>query len=122
MTTTPHETHPHWELASATRVFTSDTATLEELARRFAPDVAHPAVNGLVLASRHPTGWFVHAVQAPLTEAEAEAFEELVTMRVYLLLTEGPGRSDTWLEAPDGIHWVSPALRPEVVTEERLAS
>jgi hypothetical protein len=122
MTTTPHETHPHWDLASATRVFSCDAATLEELARRFAPDVAHPTIEGLVLASRHPTGWFVHAVHAPLTDAEVERFQELVQVRVFLLLTEGPGSSDTWLEAPDGIHWVSPALRPEDVAEELLAS
>lgn len=121
MTTSPHETHPHWELASATQVFTCDEATLEELARRFAPGVAHPAVEGLVLASRHPTGWFVHAVHAPLTDAETDTFKELVKVRVFLLLTDGPGH-DTWLEAPDGIHWVSPALRPEEVTEELLAS
>ena len=120
-TPTPNTTDPRWEVARRTPLFTCGDDGFAELTGSLAPGAEPDLLHGLVVASQHPTGWFVHAVHGPLSEATAAEFAEVVQVRVYLLLTQGPGH-ETWSQAPDGIHWVSPSVDPRQATEERLAS
>ncbi len=43
------------------------------------------SVDGVLVATRHPTGWFLHAVRRDdLSEDQLAPFRELVTVRSYL--------------------------------------
>jgi hypothetical protein len=82
---------PLWDVASATQVLAADPKTVTSLALE--TDLRQPAaaVDGVVVATRHPTGWFMRAVRRDdLPEAELAPFRELVTVRSYLLLARGP--------------------------------
>lgn len=99
---------PLWEVAARTQIFTADEATVARLCTdRLSGDaVAH---DGVLVAQRHPTGWFVHGVRSESLGAERLAlFRELVTVRAHLLLTSGP-HSPTWLAGPTDGEWRSPA-------------
>ena len=57
-------TDPLWDVASATQVLVADPDD-GDLAWRSRPTRGSrtPIVDGVLVATRHPTGWFVHAVR-----------------------------------------------------------
>jgi hypothetical protein len=82
-------TKDHWELARSIQI----TPAREPLP---------PSHQGVIVARRHPTGWFISARHAPeLNDTERADFEQFVMVRAYLLLKEGP-RPDLWKPADDG--------------------
>jgi hypothetical protein len=101
---------PEWEIASATPIRVTDAGTVARLAAEIGI-VEHDGPAEVVLvAVRHPTGWFVHAARRDdLTEDDVAALRELVTVRTYLLLTGGP-QGPMWLPVPGVEEWRSVAL------------
>lgn len=84
-------TDPLWEVASATQILVADPTTVTSLSLE--SDLREPdaAADGVLVASRHPTGWFLHAVRRDdLPTDQLAPFRELVTVRSYLLLAQGP--------------------------------
>ena len=100
-------TDPLWEVASATQIFAAAPHAMSSWA--FDTDIPRPDVrlDGALIANRHPTGWFLHAVRRKdLPEAQLAAFRELVTVRSYLLLAYGP-QAPAWLPSPTEGEWRS---------------
>jgi len=103
---------PLWEVASATQVLVADQATIASLARGGDVEPLGAPVDGVVSGTRHPTGWFLHAVRrADLPDSEVGAFHELVVVRSYLLLAHGP-QPPVWLRGTGQDTWrsVCPSL------------
>jgi hypothetical protein len=95
---------PIWKVASRTEMFVADKEVLSSLASVEEFEVHDVEIDGVVVGTRHPTGWFVHAVRRQdLPEAQIGPFRELVTVRTYLLLAQGP---------------IPPAWRPTTATGE----
>lgn len=70
--------HPEWDTARAVPLRTD-------------PLHSHGDILGLVVARRHPTGWFLSArCRSGLAPADHENLREFITVRVYLLLRGGP--------------------------------
>lgn len=91
-----------WSIAADTEIGAVDGPTLDELAWGY--DLGG-SVDGVLVATRHPTGWFVHGLRsASMSRRQAREFAEFTTVRVYLLLHEGP-RPPAWMPSPDGREW-----------------
>jgi hypothetical protein len=100
-------TDPLWDVASATQILVADLQTVTSLALE--TDVRKPgvALDGILIATRHPTGWFLHAVRRDdLPEDQLAAFRELVKVRSYLLLAYGP-QAHVWNASPIDDQWRS---------------
>ncbi|MEP7035658.1 MAG: hypothetical protein ABI934_08720 [Actinomycetota bacterium] len=96
---------PRWEVASNTEIWTSDAATLAELAGGCYGVDQNEQIYGAVIAARHPTGWFVHALRSRwMSGHEARQFAEFVKVRVFLLLVGG-ARPQVWGASQDGSEW-----------------
>ena len=96
---------PLWEVASATQVLVADQATIASLAR--GGDVEPRRRSTASCGTRHPTGWFLHAVRRDdLPEDQLAPFRELVTVRSYLLLAHGP-EAPAWRPSPIEDEWRS---------------
>ena len=102
---------PRWGVASTTQVLVADPATVTRLANETGAVVEPDAtVEAVLVAVRHPTGWFVHAVRRDdLGDDSVTPLRELVTVRTYLLLTRGP-EAPVWHPAPGADEWRSIAL------------
>jgi hypothetical protein len=101
-----------WNVASGTEIFVADKGALSSLAgpEEFEPRDAE--IDGVVVGTRHPTGWFVHAVRRDdLPEAQIGPFRELVTVRTYLLLAHGP-IAPAWRPTRAFAGWRSVCLSP----------
>jgi hypothetical protein len=101
---------PLWDVASTPQILVADLQTVTSLA--FETDACKPGVtlDGVLIASRHPTGWFLHAVRRDdLPEDQVPAFRELVTVRSYLLLAHGPA-AQAWHPSPIEDEWRSVAF------------
>ena len=106
-------TDPRWEIAANTEIWISDAATLAELAKGCFGVDQNEKINGAVIAARHPTGWFVHALRSRwMSGHEARHFAEFVKVRVFLLLAGG-GRPQAWGAAQDGSEWRAFSLARE---------
>ncbi len=91
-----------WSIAANTQIEMADRTALDELGWGY--DLAG-SVDGVLCASRHPTGWFVHGLRSDsMSRTQAREFAEFTTVRVYLLLREGP-RPPAWRLSPDGREW-----------------
>lgn len=100
-------TDPLWDVASATQVLVADPKSVMSLAPEPAPGEPDKIVDGVLVATRHPTGWFLHAVRRDdMSEDQVEAFRELVTVRSYLLLSRG-AEEPAWRSAPLVGEWRS---------------
>lgn len=106
-------TDPLWEVASATQILLADPTTVTSLALETDVRQADTEVDGVLVATRHPTGWFLHAVRRhDLSEDQLDPFRELVTVRSYLLLAHGPEAPAWRPSATEGEWrsvWYSPA-------------
>lgn len=101
---------PRWAIAANTEIWTSDTATLARLASELEGVDQGEQVHGAVIASKHPTGWFVYALRSRLMSVEDSLhFAEFVTVRVFLLLVAGP-RPLAWGTAREGTEWRAVSL------------
>lgn len=101
---------PEWEVASATQILAADAETVSRLAREAGVAEQGAPVEAVLIAVRHPTGWFVHAVRRDdLIWSQVELLRELVTVRTYLLLTRGPesAESAVWRRGPGAGEWRS---------------
>jgi hypothetical protein len=102
---------PVWGVAAATPILVADLQTVRSLA--FETGVHEPGVtlDGVLVAVRHPTGWFLHAVRRDDMPADQlTAFRELVTVRSYVLLAHGPGAAPAWQPSPSQGEWRSAAF------------
>jgi hypothetical protein len=62
-----------------------------------------PGCHGVVVAERHPTGWFILAGFDPEVPADlVDDFAHFVVVRTYLLLQYGP-RPGTWEAGTAGV-------------------
>jgi len=105
-------TDPLWDVASATQVLVADPTTVTCLALGAEVRSSDATVDGVVVAARHPTGWFIHAVRRDdLPAAQLEPFRELVTVRSYLLLARGP-EAPAWRRSPTRGEWRSVWFSP----------
>ena len=88
---TVHEAlDPEWELARSVEI------SVEPWWGRL--------VDGVVLARRHGSGWFLKAEHRSDLDADARAdFSEFVVVRVYLLLTRGTVAGGWVAGQPDGL-------------------
>lgn len=60
---------------------------------------------GVVMARRHPTGWFISASRRTgMSKEEVADFGHFVSVRVYILLHCGPG-VDTWASDVSSGQW-----------------
>jgi hypothetical protein len=101
------QTDPQWDLAVGTQILVADPATVISLAADSYPRQLDADVVGVLVAARHPTGWFVHAVRRDdLSDDQLAPFRELVTVRAYLLLARGP-QAPAWLPSPVEGEWRS---------------
>lgn len=74
----PGAAHAEWDTARAVPMRTD-------------PLDGHDDILGLVVARRHPTGWFLSARCRPgLAPVDHQNLREFITVRVYLLLRGGP--------------------------------
>jgi hypothetical protein len=100
-------TDPLWDVASATQVLAAGPKTVTSLAFETGLEDPDEAVHGVLVANRHPTGWFLHAVRRnDLSEDQLAPFRELVTVRSYLLLARGP-EAPAWRRSPVDGEWRS---------------
>ncbi len=98
---------PRWDVASATQILVADPTTVTSLAIESEPPGPGAEVVGVVVARRHPTGWFLHAVRRDdLPEDQLAPFRESVTVRTFLLLTHGP-EAPAWRPSPVEGEWRS---------------
>jgi len=100
-------TDPLWADASATQILAADPTAVTWLALE--SDLPEPGaeVDGVLIAARHPTGWFLHAVRRDdLSEDQLAPFRESVTVRSYLLLAHGP-EAPVWRPSPVQDEWRS---------------
>ena len=107
---------PRWGIAASTEVFDADPTSIAELVREVGTDMASGRVDGVVIAARHPTGWFVRAVRrAGLQGDELGFFHDVVTCRTFLLLRQGP-TPPAWRRVPGTSEWRSavPSFADEV--------
>jgi hypothetical protein len=105
-------TDPLWDVAQATQVLVADPTTVTSLALGADVRPSDAAVDGVGVATRHPTGWFIHAVRRDdLPGDQLEPFRELVTVRSYLLLARGP-EAPAWRRSPTDGEWRSVWLSP----------
>jgi hypothetical protein len=75
---------------------------------------------GTVSARPHSTGWFISArSRSDLTPHEAEHFREFVSLRVYLLLTQG-AQPQVWEPQEDGSWITRPAEELHELEESKL--
>jgi hypothetical protein len=82
---------PRWEVAAATQVFSAPRETVMTLVREVDAKASERGLDGVLIARPHPTGWFLHAVRRDdLRGEDLDHFNELVTVRTYLLLRHGP--------------------------------
>jgi hypothetical protein len=96
-----------WQAASATQMLAADPATVTSLALEGELGEPTAEVDGVLVATRHPTGWFLHAVRRDdLSEGRLDAFREAVTVRSYLLLSDGP-QAPAWRRSPVEDEWRS---------------
>lgn len=99
-----------WQVAAVTEIFTADEETVTGLAQALDVPRSDRSIDGVLVAKRHPTGWFVHAVRRDtLLPDQIPLFEELVTVRSYLLLAHGP-QAPAWRAARVEGEWRSPAF------------
>lgn len=100
---------PRWDVAASTQVFSADLRTVVALVREVDAAASEAMLDGVLLARSHPTGWFLWAVRRDDLRGEDLAhFNELVTVRTYLLLRQGPVPR-VWRATPGGHEWRSPA-------------
>lgn len=100
-------TEPLWADACATQILVADPTAVTLLALE--SDLPEPGaeVDGVLIAARHPTGWFLHAVRRDdLPEDQLAPFRESVTVRTFLLLTHGP-EAPAWRPSPVEGEWRS---------------
>ena len=65
-------------------------------------------LDGVLIARPHPTGWFLSAIRRDdLRDEDLPHFREVVTVRAYLLLRQGPV-SRVWSPVPGVREWRSP--------------
>jgi len=101
---------PRWELAASTPVLSADPKTVVGLVREVDAQAGERTLDGVLIACAHPTGWFLHAVRRDdLREEDLDHFHELVIVRNYLLLRQGP-IPQVWRPAPVGQEWRSVAV------------
>lgn len=101
---------PTWEVAARTQILVADDVEVLDLVQ--STRCRRASVDGVLVARRHPTGWFVHAVRSQaLDPVQSRYFEELVTVRVHLLLGHGP-LPPVWEQVPREDEWRSAALSP----------
>ena len=82
-----------WQVAASTPIFTAGWKTVVRLVREVDAGASERRLDGVLVARSHPTGWFLHAVRRDdLRGEDLDHFDELVTMRAYLLLRRGPAR------------------------------
>ncbi len=100
---------PRWELAASTQVFVSTRETVVRLVREVHAEAGERVLDGVLIARRHPTGWFLSALRCDDVPAhDRDHFRELVTVRSYLLLRDGP-EPRLWGVAHVGHEWRSAA-------------
>ncbi len=76
-----------------------------------------PGYTGVVVAARHPTGWFIWAgFDANLRSEQIEDFTHFVLVRTYLLLENGP-EPDAWISDADGV-WRALCVVPTTGIED----
>lgn len=98
---------PRWEVASASPVVQAGPETISRLAREVGVAEQGRLVEAVLVADRHPTGWFVHALRRDdLLDSDVDAVRELVTVRTFLLLTRGP-EAPVWHPGPEADQWRS---------------
>lgn len=98
---------PRWEVASATQILVADAETVSRLALEAGVLEQESLVEAVLVARRHPTGWFVHAVRRDdLFKSQVHLLRELATVRTYLLLTRGP-EPHVWRRGPGVGEWRS---------------
>lgn len=100
-----------WAVASGIQMFPVDDLTLDLLAGEAGLAAADQPVEAMIIGRRHPTGWFLHAQRRhSLAGDTLSSLRELVTVRCYLLLTDGP-RPEIWqpVSGAEGV-WRSAAL------------
>jgi hypothetical protein len=105
---------PRWEVSSGTQILVADPETVTRLADETELDVEQGAtVDAVLVAVRHPTGWFVHAVRRDdLEESCVALLRELVDVRTYLLLSRG-AEAPLWHLVHGTDEWRSIALSLE---------
>lgn len=102
-------TDPRWQVAASIRVVSADRQTVNRLVREVDTDAGERELDGVVIGRRHPTGWFIHAVRRDdLAGEDLDSFRDLVTVRSYLLLRQGPV-PPLWKPAPGAHEWRSAA-------------
>ena len=100
-------TDPLWDVASVTQVLSADPKAVTSLALETGLEEPDEAVHGVLVANRHPTGWFLHAARRnDLPEDQLAPFRELVTVRSYLLLAHGP-EAPVWRRSQIDGEWRS---------------
>jgi hypothetical protein len=100
-------TDPLWDVASSAQVLAVDPQTVTSLALETGVEEPDDAVHGVLVANRHPTGWFLHAVRRnDLSEDQLAPFREVVMVRSYLLLAHGP-EAPAWRPSPIDGEWRS---------------
>lgn len=107
---------PRWEVAASTQVFSADRDTVVGLVRECDSEAGDGGLDGVLIARSHPTGWFISAVRrADLPDEDLACFHEVVTVRTYLLLRQGPA-SRVWSPVPATDEWRSaiPSFAVEV--------
>jgi hypothetical protein len=106
----PRRSDPLWQVAASTQVFAADRATVDILTRQVEAEDVDLVYDGLLIARPHPTGWFLWAVRRDDLHQEALGhFRELVTVRAFVLLSQGPVPR-LWTPMPVGHpEWRSPA-------------
>jgi hypothetical protein len=98
---------PWWQVASATQVLVAHPTAVTSLALEGELPEPNTEVDGVLVATRHPTGWFLHAVRRDdLSDGRLDAFREAVMVRSYLLLSEGP-QAPAWRRSPVEDEWRS---------------
>lgn len=105
---------PRWEVAASIQVFAADRELVNELVVDLDVDgeTRGPALDGVLVARSHPTGWFLWALRRDdLAGQDLEHFRELVTVRAYLLLCRGP-EAPLWTRGPGPGEWRSVAPSP----------
>ena len=102
---------PLWDVAASVQVLPASCFPADSYVGELVERARRDGEYGVLVARRHPTGWFVQAVRRnDLSVEELATLRELVTVRAYLLLQNGP-LAPVWSSDPLVGAWHS-ALQP----------